>query len=77
MLQGSGPVALHFNDVALYDENLDDCQDCLALYDDLVRTDPEMAIGLTDLLASEPGVVGYPHAIETIHYISESNTNAN
>lgn len=70
------PHILH-NDVGVYDENLDDCQECLALYHDIVRKDPGMAISLADLPVSGGGTVGAPDAVEAIPPIANMEKNIN
>lgn len=52
--------------INLDEEDLDGCQDCLALYRDLVLKDPEMAMSWADLLASGAGAVGHVKALETV-----------
>lgn len=51
-------------------EDMDRCKDCLALYDDLVHKDPEMAISLADLLADGAGSFGSQNAVEPIPLIT-------
>ncbi|KIM25571.1 hypothetical protein M408DRAFT_26120 [Serendipita vermifera MAFF 305830] len=65
VLQNREPTAIPPTVFLPHDESLDDCQECLALYHDLVRTDPEMAISWTDLLASGATALAYPDSVET------------
>lgn len=57
---------VYLDDVVLYDKNLDDCKECLALYEDLVRADPELAISWMDLFATGPSAAGYPDTTEMV-----------
>lgn len=81
MLQSAGSVipnpTLFFSYAFHNDENLDDCTECLSLYHDLVRTDPEMAINLTDLLESGPGAVGQTDTAEAVPPITNANRQSN
>ncbi|KIM30280.1 hypothetical protein M408DRAFT_328318 [Serendipita vermifera MAFF 305830] len=52
------------HDVAIDGDGLYSCQECLALYHDFVRTDPEMAISLEDLRTNGMDVIGHPSSVE-------------